>query len=61
MCIDIVEIWLEIVNGQISARNMSEFSFPGDNFSKCQWIFTKLDDNFSTYQWIFINLVSALH
>ena len=37
MCIDIVEIWLWIVNGQISI-----FLFPDDNFSKYQWIFTKL-------------------
>ena len=25
---------------ELSAHNMSEFSFPDDNFSKCQWIFT---------------------
>ena len=49
MCIGIVEIWFGIVNGQISsiltelsARDMSVFSFPDDNFSKYQWIFTKL-------------------
>ena len=34
MCIDIVEMWFGIANGQIS----SIF----DNFSKHQWIFTKL-------------------
>ena len=27
---------------QLSACNMSVFSFPDDNFSKYQWIFTKL-------------------
>ena len=49
VCIDIVESWFEIVNGQISsiltelsALNMFEFSFPRDKLSKCQWIFTKL-------------------
>ena len=49
MCIDIVEIWFGIVNGQIlsvltelSAHDVSKFSFPDDNFSKYQWIFTKL-------------------
>ena len=38
-----------IVNGQIlsvlkelSAHHMSIFSFLGDSFCKCQWIFTKL-------------------
>ena len=48
MCIDIVEIWFGIVNGQISAvfdsylPAISKFSFPDDNFSKYQCIFTKL-------------------
>ena len=52
VCIDIVEIWFGIANGQISsffdsylpitARYMSVFSFPGDNLSKYQCIFTKL-------------------
>ena len=28
---------------ELSARNTSVFSFPGDNWSKCQWIFTKLE------------------
>ena len=49
MCIDIVEIWFGIVNGQISsiltelsARDTPIFSFPDDNLSKHQWIFTKL-------------------
>ena len=50
MYIDIVEIWFEIANGQISssfffglsARDTSVFSFPDDNLSKHQWIFTKL-------------------
>ena len=48
VCIDIVAVWFEIANGQISsifelsARDMSIFSFSGGNFSKCQWIFTKL-------------------
>ena len=27
---------------ELSALNMSVFSFPDDNFSKCQWIFIKL-------------------
>ena len=27
---------------ELSARDTSDFSFQGDNFSKCQWIFTKL-------------------
>ena len=36
VCIDIVEIWFGIVNGQIelSARHRSIFSFPSDNLSK---------------------------
>ena len=48
MCIDIREIWLRIVNGQISsifelsACDTSVFSFPNDNLNKYQWIFTKL-------------------
>ena len=48
MCIDIVEIWFWIANGQISsfllqlsARHTSVFSFPDDYLSKYQWIFTK--------------------
>ena len=47
--IGIVEIWFGIVNGQISsiltelsARDTSLFSFPDDNFSKYEWIFTKI-------------------
>ena len=27
---------------ELSARDMPIFSFPNDNLSKCQWIFTKL-------------------
>ena len=27
---------------ELSARDRSVFSFPDDNFSKCQWMFTKL-------------------
>ena len=49
MCIDIVEISFGIANGQIStiftefsARDTPIFSFPDDNLSKHQWIFTKL-------------------
>ena len=48
MCIDIVEIWFGIVNGQISSifdsylLVTSMFSFTDDNFSKYQWFFTKL-------------------
>ena len=26
---------------ELSACDLSTFSFPDDNFSKCQWIFTK--------------------
>ena len=43
MDIDVVEIWFEIANGQIStnfeelfARDTPKFSFPNDNSSKCQ-------------------------
>ena len=50
MCIDIVEIWFQIDNGQIlsiftelSAHNTSIFSFQDNNLSKSQWIHTKLD------------------
>ena len=49
MCIDFVEIWFEIANGQVcqlftalSARDTPIFSFPGDNLSKHQWTFIKL-------------------
>ena len=49
MCIDILEIWFGIADGQfrqflteLSARDMSVFSFLDDNLSKYQWIFTKL-------------------
>ena len=49
MCIDIVEIWFGIANGQISSifdrvicLRHPIFSFPDDNLSKHQWIFTKL-------------------
>ena len=49
MCIDIVEIWLGIVNGQISSiftvlstHHRSVFSFLDDNFNKDEWILTKL-------------------
>ena len=49
MCIDIVEIWFRIANGQISsnlrelyARDTPIVSFPDDNLSKCQGILTKL-------------------
>ena len=48
MCIDIVEIWFGIANGQISSnfegvicRDMPIFSFP-HNLCKRQLIFTKL-------------------
>ena len=41
MCIDIVDIWFGIANGQIcqiftelSARDMPTFSFPDDNLNK---------------------------
>ena len=48
MCIDIVEIWFGIVNGQFSSIFDSYLSalHPYFHFqmitSKCQWIFTKL-------------------
>ena len=49
MCIDIVEIWFGIANGQVSsnfdgvtARDTPIFSFPDDNLSKCRGILTKL-------------------
>ena len=45
MCIDIVEIWFGIANGQISSNFDSclpIFTFPDDNLSKCQGILTKL-------------------
>ena len=49
MCIDIVEVWFGIANGQISsnftelsARDTPIFSFPDDNLSKKQGILTKL-------------------
>ena len=43
VCIDIVEIWFRIVNGQISSIfDRPIFSFPDDNFSKYQLIFTRL-------------------
>ena len=50
MCIDIVQIYFGIANGQIlhhiitelSARDTPIFSFPNDTLSKHQWIFTKL-------------------
>ena len=52
MCIDIVEILFGIADGQISsifdrfsclsAPDTSVCSFQDDNFSKYQWIFTKL-------------------
>ena len=48
-CIDIVEIWFGIANGQIrqiltelSARDTPIFSFPDDNLTKHLWISTKL-------------------
>ena len=49
MCIDIMEIWFGIANGQfrqifteLSARDTPIFSFPDDNLSKEQGILTKL-------------------
>ena len=49
MCIDIVEIWLEIVNGQISSifdrvicSGQVHILFPDDNLSRYQLFFTKL-------------------
>ena len=46
MCIDIVQIWFWIANGQIfmllSARDTTIFSFLDYNLSKQQGIFTKL-------------------
>ena len=48
VCIDIVEIWFVMVNGQISSIfdkvtcPPTTFSFLDDNFSKYQWLYTKL-------------------
>ena len=49
MCIDIVEIWFGITDGQIlsnltelSARDSPIFLFPDDNLRKYQGILTKL-------------------
>ena len=49
MCIDSIEIWFEISNGQTSSnfdsylpRDMPIFSFPDDDLCKCQGIFNKL-------------------
>ena len=46
--IDIVEIWFEIANGQVSSIFLgvicprhAHISFQDDNLSKYQWIFTK--------------------
>ena len=46
MCIVIVKIWFEIVNGQVllifsPAHNRSLFAFTDDTYSNYQWIFTK--------------------
>ena len=43
MCIDNVDIWFQIssIFLQLSARDMSVFSLPDDNFCKYKWIFTK--------------------
>ena len=49
-CIDMVEIWFGIANGQISSISLQSylsvtcliFSFLDNNLSKYQWIFTKL-------------------
>ena len=50
MCIDIVEIWFGIANGQyslifteLSAHETSVVSFQENNLNKFQWSFTKLD------------------
>ena len=49
MCINIVEIWFGIANGQfpqvlteLTAQITPIFSFPDDNWSKFQGILTKL-------------------
>ena len=49
VCMDIVEIWLELLMGKfrqflsaLSAHNTSIFSFLDDNFSKYQCSFMKL-------------------
>ena len=48
MCIDIFEIWFDIVSEQISsiytelsAYHISIVLFTDDNLSTCQWMFTK--------------------
>ena len=44
MCIDIVEIWFGIANGQILIELSAQdtFLFPKNNLNKCQEILTKL-------------------
>ena len=49
MCIDIMESGLGLLMGkfrqiftELSAQDMPIFSFPDDNLSKHQWIFTEL-------------------
>ena len=49
MCIDVVETWYGIADGQIPLIFVSvictrhvRISFLDDNFSKYQWVFTKL-------------------
>ena len=49
MCIDIVEIWFGIANGQVSPNfdrvicpRYADIFVPDDNLSKCEGILTKL-------------------
>ena len=42
MCIDIVEIWFRIVNGQILSISDSFLYFHFWMITICQWLFTKL-------------------
>ena len=73
MCIDIVEIWFGIANGQISSNfegiicprhaHIFVFCFPEDNLSKCQGILTKLGtciDMKEIWFWIAYGQISSM-
>ena len=67
LCIDIVEIWFGIANGQISselsARNTSIFSFSENNLSKSQQIFNKLEmciDTVEIWFWIAFGYIMSI-
>ena len=72
VCIDIVEIWFEIANCQISSifdwvicTPHALFSFSDDNLAKCQWFFTRLGMCIATVEiWFGIayrQILSARH